>query len=187
MHRSSRRQFLTRTTQAAAVALTIKPAWGRPAADSAALAGKAVAFLRSRQQADGPWSPDRDEPGITGLVVTGLLRSKLVTPDEPVVAKGLAYLEGMVGDEGGLGKIRHSSYATCVALMAFHDANHNGRYDAAIKGSQRFLRATQFDESNGTARDNPFYGGAGYGPTPTAAPAPAAKAGHEKGDGTDCH
>ena len=49
---------------------------------------KAVGFLRPRQAADGSWSGDRKEPGITALVVTAMLRSGRVTPDDPAVAKG---------------------------------------------------------------------------------------------------
>jgi squalene-hopene/tetraprenyl-beta-curcumene cyclase len=102
---TTRRQFLGR----GAGALGILALGGRPGpsrADDApsaeALSRKAVAFLRRRQEADGSWSKDRNEPGITALVVTAMLRSGLVTrADEPVV-KGLAYLEKFVGPEGGL-------------------------------------------------------------------------------------
>ncbi len=60
---------------------------------TSSMVDKAVAFLRGRQDRDGVWSKDRKEPGITALVVTALLRSGRVTADDPVVTKGLAYLQ----------------------------------------------------------------------------------------------
>ena len=75
------------------------PAGEEPGA--AELAGKAVAFLKPRQGRDGSWSGDR-EPGITALVVTAMLRSGRITPDDPAIGKGLAFLEQYVGPKGGL-------------------------------------------------------------------------------------
>ena len=47
--------------------------------------------------------------------------------------------------------------------MAFQQANVNGRYDRTIKAGQDFLKTKQWDEAEGKARDDAFYGGAGYG------------------------
>ncbi len=127
------------------------------------LIDKAAAFLRQRQAEDGSWSGDRKEPGITALVVTALLRAKRVTPGEPTVTKALAYLEKFLGPQGGLSEAAHSTYSTSIALMAFHEANKDGRYDKVIQGGQKFLEKTQWDESEGKGRDSDFYGGAGYG------------------------
>jgi squalene-hopene/tetraprenyl-beta-curcumene cyclase len=134
----------------------------KPAAGD--LERKAVAFLRGRQDRDsGAWSIDRKEPGITALVVTALLRSGLVTPAEPVAARGLDYLEQFVDPKGGLAGASHANYATAIGLMAFQQANKNGRYDALIKGGQDFLKTMQWDEAENRDRNSDFYGGAGYG------------------------
>ena len=130
-----------------------------PTADE--LTARAVAFLRPRQGADGSWSAERG-PGITGIVVTALLRSKRVTPSDPAITKGLAYLEGFIKPNGGA-EGPQSNYVTSIALMAFHEANVKGRYDAQIKAGQAFLKGLQWDESEGKNPDDPFYGGAGYG------------------------
>ena len=162
----TRRTFLEQVAGAMALSALAPRAFAGPnAADtsSGTLIDRAVDFLRPRQEADGSWSPNRKEPGITALVVTALLRSKRVTPGEPVVAKGLAYLEGFVDPNGGLAGAAHPNYSTAIALMAFREANIGGRYDAIIKGSQGFLTAKQWDEAEGKGRDNAFYGGAGYG------------------------
>ena len=88
MSSETRRTFLGRGVAAMGLA-----AWaGRPAAaaatDPAELMDKAVIFLRPRQGRDGSWSGDRREPGITALVVTAMLRSGRVTPDDPAVDHG---------------------------------------------------------------------------------------------------
>ena len=148
-----------------ALGLALRSRTGKAAdeGDAAAMIGKAVGFLRSRQAEDGSWSADRKEPGITALVITALLRTGRVTPEEPVVTKGLAYLEQFVGSKGGLSEAPHSVYSTSVALMAYKEANRGGRYDKLIKGSQDFLKGTQIDEGEGKTRDDPSYGGLGYG------------------------
>lgn len=132
-------------------------------ANPSTMVDKAVAFLRGRQDRDGVWSKDRKEPGITALVVTALLRSGRVTADDPVVTKGLVYLQQFVGPKGGLSEAPHSVYSTSVAIMAYKEANRGGRYDAIIKGSQDFLKGTQVDEGEGKSRDDSSYGGLGYG------------------------
>ncbi|WP_165075861.1 prenyltransferase/squalene oxidase repeat-containing protein [Paludisphaera rhizosphaerae] len=123
---------------------------------------KAVAFLRARQEADGSWSGSR-EPGITALVVAALLRSKLVGPEDPAIVKALGFLEKYLDEKGSPSKAPHSVYTTSVALMAFHEANVGGKYDHVVKGSQQFLRDSQYDESEGKDRTDPYYGGLGYG------------------------
>jgi squalene-hopene/tetraprenyl-beta-curcumene cyclase len=126
------------------------------------LTDRGVAFLRPRQDAKGGWSTQR-EPGITALVVTALLRSGRVVPGDPHIARALAYLEGFIGPKGGLSEAPHANYATSIALLAFREANVNGRYQRVIASGQGFLKTMQWDESEGKTRDDSFYGGAGYG------------------------
>jgi squalene-hopene/tetraprenyl-beta-curcumene cyclase len=131
-------------------------------AEATRLIERGIAFLRPRQDAKGGWSTER-EPGITALVVTALLRSGQVTPGDPAVTRGLTYLEGFIGPHGGLSEAPHANYTTAIALVAFQEANRNGRYDRTIKACQNFLKTMQWDESEGKTRDDAFYGGAGYG------------------------
>jgi squalene-hopene/tetraprenyl-beta-curcumene cyclase len=132
------------------------------AASVDAMIDRALAFLRPRQDAKGGWSTQR-EPGITALVVTAMLRSGRVAPGDPMAAKALRYLEGFIGPKGGLSEAPHANYTTSIALIAFQQANVNGRYDRVIKAGQDFLKSMQWDESEGKSRDDSFYGGAGYG------------------------
>ncbi len=165
MSHLNRRAFCDRGMRAAALIGLASYTSRTLAADTdpTVLEEKAVGFLRPRQSADGIWSADRKEPGITALVVTALLRSKRVTLGDPAIVKGLGYLEGFVDPKGGLAKAPHSVYSTSVALMAFQEANKQGRYDSLIKGAQEFLKVNQTDEGEGKTSADPAYGGSNYG------------------------
>ena len=165
-HRMNRRRFLGVTgVSLGTLAIVARPSMALGAdgpATADELSAKAASFLKSRQKADGSWSSEKG-PGITGLVVTALLRSKKATPSEPIVAKGLAYLEGFISPKGGLAEGPNANYVTSIALMAFKEANVGGKYDAQIKAGQAYLKNLQWDEGENKGQDDPFYGGAGYG------------------------
>jgi squalene-hopene/tetraprenyl-beta-curcumene cyclase len=173
---STRREFLGQTAPAVGLlAWTAHQSALASAADDAGksapytetarkLTERGIAFLRPRQDAKGGWSTQR-EPGITALVVTALLRSGQVAPGEPVVTKALSYLESFIGPKGGLSEAPHANYSTSIAIVAFKEANVNGRYQSIIKAGRDFLKTMQWDESEGKSRDDAFYGGAGYGGT----------------------
>ena len=164
---TSRRVFLGQLAAGTSAASLLAPrllaaSWSAdPTIDS--MIARAVTFLKSRQEADGSWSPNRKEPGITALVVTGLLRSKQTTPSEPAIIKALGYLENYIDPTGGMPQAAHANYSTAIALMAFKEANVGGRYDAIIRGSQDFIKSKQWDEGEDKNPADPFYGGAGYG------------------------
>src|SRR5271166_6004520 len=139
--------------------------WGQTASavpSIGSMIDRAIRFLRPRQDAKGGWSTQR-EPGITVLVVTALLRSGQVPPGDPMVTRAFKYLEGFIGAKGGLSEAPHANYSTSIALVAFQQANVNGRYDRIIKAGQRFLQTMQWDESEGKSASDAFFGGAGYG------------------------
>ncbi|MFI5454028.1 MAG: prenyltransferase/squalene oxidase repeat-containing protein [Isosphaerales bacterium] len=174
---TSRRRFLGHGMRSLGLLACVggRPSWAFGADDAAKSAGssgesartlteRGVAFLRPRQDARGGWSTER-EPGITALLVTALLRSGQVPPGDPIVTKALGYLEGFIGPKGGLSEAPHANYTTSIAIVAFREANVNGRYDRPIKAGQDFLKRMQWDEGEGKTRDDAFYGGAGYGGT----------------------
>jgi squalene-hopene/tetraprenyl-beta-curcumene cyclase len=127
-----------------------------------AVVDKAVGFLGKRQAADGSFSGKVRGlgPGVSALVVASLLRNG-VSPDDPLVAKTLAYLEGKVQKDGGIYDQALANYVTSVALMAFAEANTNGKYDTLLKKGTAFLKRLQYDDSRGDDKD-PRYGGVGY-------------------------
>jgi squalene-hopene/tetraprenyl-beta-curcumene cyclase len=134
------------------------------------MVSKAVEYLSKHQSPDGAFTPQAGV-GITALVATGLLRNGR-SPDDPLVARSLKFLEGAVQPDGGIyaPKLGYRNYETCIALTCFVTANTDKRYDKIIKNAEKYLKATQWTEAkneNDPAREldksDPFYGGAGYG------------------------
>ena len=116
---------------------------------------KAVGFLKSSQGKDGEFSSKIAGPGITAIAVAALVRNG-VSPQESVVAKGLKYLESQTKDDGGVYSKALANYTTAVAVMAFKEANTNGKYDDVIKRGSVFIKNIQHVE------DGLNQGGFGY-------------------------
>jgi squalene-hopene/tetraprenyl-beta-curcumene cyclase len=131
-----------------------------------AVAGKAIDFLKSSQETNGGWSTSKS-PGITGVALTGLLRSGKVSVKDPVAEKALKYIEGLVNVKakhiaGQDPKVQLQNYVTSINVMALAAANKADKYSAIIGDAVEFLKKLQWDEGEGKNPDNDFYGGAGY-------------------------
>ncbi len=125
---------------------------------------RAIDFLQNKAQApDGSYAA-ANGPGVTAVVTAALLRHGR-TPNDPLVAKSLKYLEGFVQADGGvsLKSSMYRNYETSLALMCFAEANRDGRYDRLVRGAEKFLKANQWTEAQGQDKSSPAYGGAGYG------------------------
>jgi squalene-hopene/tetraprenyl-beta-curcumene cyclase len=136
------------------------PGPSRAAADNKdvdAVRKRAVAYLRSRQAKDGSFSP-RFGPGVTALVVAAMVHNGYGA-DDPMVAKALAYLEKRVKKDGGIYDKRLANYTTSVAMMAFKEANKDGKYDAILKNAAAFLKGLQ---NRDPAGKDLKLGGVGY-------------------------
>src|SRR5437016_5347889 len=59
-----------------------------------AVVGKAIQYARSAQEANGGWSTAKS-PGVTGVLLTGLLRSGKVTSKDPIAERALKYIENL--------------------------------------------------------------------------------------------
>jgi hypothetical protein len=120
-------------------------------------------FLRTTGQAeDGTFSAQAG-PGLTALVLTAALRNG-ATIDDPMIAKGLAALEGFVKPDGGIyGNGRLRNYETCVAIMCFAEANKDGRYKELLDNAEKFVRGLQIGADGSIDAASPTYGGVGYG------------------------
>ena len=149
---------------AAAVGLTAfapaaDPATAPAPAELKAVLDKAYDSLKAKQNPDGSFAPKLGGPGITALTAAALLKAGR-GPDDPVVAKALKYLEGRVKADGGVYDQRLANYTTCLAIVAFQDANATGRYDKVIENATRFVRSLQYGD--GTDPTDIKYGGTGY-------------------------
>jgi squalene-hopene/tetraprenyl-beta-curcumene cyclase len=127
---------------------------------------KAVAFLKAHQDPNGSWSKDRS-PGVTGVALTGMLRTGRVSPDDPAAAKALAYIESLINEKAGHiagadPKPQLLNYVTSINVMALQAANRPDKYRKVVGDAAAFLKKLQFDEGEGKDPKDPYYGGAGY-------------------------
>jgi len=126
--------------------------------------GRAIAYLREAQAEDGSFSHHAG-PGVTALATTALLRHGR-TPNDPLVAKALAYLVRHRHDDGGIYQqgTHYRNYETCLAILCFSEANRNtSRYDDLLRDAERFVKEIQWEEGEGHAPSSTSYGGSGYG------------------------
>ena len=126
--------------------------------------GRAIEYLRARGRApDGSYS-GQTSPAITALVTTALLRHGR-TPEDPLVAESLNYLEQFVQDDGGIYQpgTLYRNYETSVAMVCLAEANRDGRYRDVLNRADRFVKGIQWDEDEGHDESSNSFGGAGYG------------------------
>jgi squalene-hopene/tetraprenyl-beta-curcumene cyclase len=126
---------------------------------------RAVAYLKSHQAEDGSWG-GKQSIGITGIVLTGMLKTGKVGPRDPSVERGLKYVEALINPKAGhiAGKdpqVQLKNYVTCVNVLALTSADRDS-YKAVVADAAAFLRKLQWDEGEGKQPGDDFYGGAGY-------------------------
>ena len=129
----------------------------------APLVERAAQFLATSQSEDGSYSSHLGT-GITSLVATGLMHTGR-TPQDPLVAQPLAYLEQQVRKGGGIYQLgsRYRNYETCLAILCFGAANRDGKYDELLSNAEAFVKDLQWDGGEGHDESSTSYGGAGYG------------------------
>lgn len=122
---------------------------------------KGLTFLADKGQAENGTFTERAGAGITALAVTAAIRNGQ-SVDDPMVAKGLKALEGFVKPDGGIyGGGRLKNYETCVATVAFAEANQTGKYNQILANAKKFLTGIQIGQKP-RDKDDPWYGGVGY-------------------------
>jgi squalene-hopene/tetraprenyl-beta-curcumene cyclase len=124
---------------------------------------KAINYLKTSQAEGGHWTSP-ESPGVSGLVVYSLLASGVPASD-PVVDKGLKHLASFTQPDGGIysPKSHHGNYETAITLLAFNEANKDGKYTDAIAKAEKYLRKLQWDDTESTDASDVKFGGAGYG------------------------
>lgn len=124
---------------------------------------RAADFLAKAQEEDGSFS-SKAGTGVTAIVTAALLRSGRTT-DDPVVAKALKFLEAHIHPDGGVyhDGSTHKNYETCLAIMAFNEANADKKYSERLANAEKFIKKQQWDDDEGKSADDWYFGGAGYG------------------------
>jgi squalene-hopene/tetraprenyl-beta-curcumene cyclase len=124
---------------------------------------KGVDFLTKQQAEDGSFNA-QPVAAVTALCATALMRNGR-TPEDPVVAKSLKFIEQFVQPDGGIygpdSQVRN--YETCLAMVCLKEANKAGRYDKILADADKFVRDKQWDDSESIDQSDLRWGGAGYG------------------------
>jgi squalene-hopene/tetraprenyl-beta-curcumene cyclase len=167
--RTWKKAFAVIATAGLAAVWSIMSAAGQPANSAHEwnrVVDKAYKYLKGSQAPDGSWSAEKS-PGVTGVVVTGLLGTGKFSQDDPVLTSALGYVESLVNPKAGHiagkdPKPQLQNYVTSVNVMALSAANRSGRYKKVIGDAAEFLKRLQWDEDEGKSPSDSFYGGAGY-------------------------
>ncbi len=134
---------------------------------------RAIGYLRTQQDLEsGGWSIAEGRPsfpGITAMVINGMLMEASIDEYDETVARALDYLLAMKQDDGGIYDRILPNYNTALTLSAFSKVTRPEAV-AAIGPAQKFLESLQWgnpasvDANGGVVGEaNEFYGGAGYG------------------------
>jgi squalene-hopene/tetraprenyl-beta-curcumene cyclase len=126
---------------------------------------KAIALLKARQAADGSWG-GQQAPGVTGVVLTGLLKTGKVSPKDPMAQKALKYIESLINTKEGhiAGKDANPhlvNYITSINVLALTSADRDS-YKAVVADAGKYLRKLQWDDGRDKKAGDDFYGGFGY-------------------------
>ncbi len=146
--------------------LPATPAQPAPVDQWKATVAKATDYVKKSQSEDGSWGAKPQNRGMTGVIVTGLLRTGTSPDDEPA-AKAIKFIESLINEKEGhiAGKENavQVNYATSINVMALAAANKGDKYKAVIGNAANYLRSYQWDEDTGNKKkDSDYYGGAGY-------------------------
>lgn len=157
------RKLICLSVSLVAMAMFATPSRG--ADDYTTVADKAIAFLEKAQNEDGSWGNDKNKRGVSGIVLTGLLKSGRVKNDSPTVKKALKYIESLVNEKGHLAgpeaAVQLQNYVTSVNIVALQTADPD-KYKTTIEKAVAFLKKLQWDDEEGKKADDDFFGGAGY-------------------------
>ncbi len=142
------------------------------------MAQKAIAWLRSQQDAGtGGWSIREGAPvfpAISGLVLTGMLMEPGLTGDDNTVQAGIKFILNNQQTDGGIYDKLLPSYNTAICLSALTKVQSPPQVASARQRAINFLKTIQYGEgafaheglgeaAEPVTKDDPYYGGWGYG------------------------
>lgn len=135
------------------------------------IAQRAIEYLRTQQDSEtGGWAvqPNAPQlPGISAIVLQGMLMQPNLDATDRTIATGLDYLLKHQHDDGSIHVGILPSYNTALCVSALVSAREE-RFTEAARAGAAFLKGTQWagqKDIHGNIVDetHPFYGGMGYG------------------------
>ncbi len=128
------------------------------------LTRRGARYLLAAQEKDGGWA-SQTGPGVSCLVLKALIQEPTVGPAHPAVERGVRFVLRFQRDDGGVysaeGLLKNYETSVTLSMLA---ALGSEKYQPQIAKAQRFLKDLQWDEGEQKSIDDPWYGGAGYGP-----------------------
>ena len=135
------------------------------------LVNKAFSFLKAQQQPDGSWQRAGEPPAVTALVLKSFMGDPRYDADEAFLEKGFDKLLSNQKPDGGIYNDMLANYNTAIAISALA-ASKEGEYQPQLQKALAYLRKLQWTdtidkapgmESKSVGKDDPRYGGFGYG------------------------
>jgi squalene-hopene/tetraprenyl-beta-curcumene cyclase len=136
---------------------------------------KGIAYLAQAQHASGGWMTDArttptdqpDSPSPIAVAVTALAVKAMVQHDPDWIdteagARALRFIASAKRDDGSFEAGALSNYVTAAVVMALASVPDDDVYDLKIEAVQ-WLKANQWDQSEGLDGRQDWFGGAGYG------------------------
>jgi len=113
---------------------------------------------------DGKWGFDgRADPGITAMVCAALATHPGLSPEHnKTLEQALDWLVSLQKPDGSIHAGSLANYVTSVAIMALSRPQRPADR-VVVERARAFLVALQSDEGEGYGKDDPYYGGVGYG------------------------
>jgi squalene-hopene/tetraprenyl-beta-curcumene cyclase len=137
---------------------------------------RAVNYFTDNQNEDGSWC---GHPAITGLVCMALYNShSKLNPQirRDAVEKGRQYIIKFIQKDGSIWMAgmenEYPNYTTAICISTLAIIN-NPSDEQILRNGRKFLIDSQLDEDNKenpTSKDNPSYGGIGYGKSGSGTP-----------------
>ncbi len=132
-----------------------------------AVIAKAIDYLKSKQEADGSWTP-RSGPAVTAMVVSAMLDQPGVSSDDPAIAKAIKYVLSKQQKDGSIHDGILENYNTSICLSMLSKLGRTPEVKAAIDNARDYLKRTQWRGAVGpdgkpTDASHSYFGGFGYG------------------------
>jgi squalene-hopene/tetraprenyl-beta-curcumene cyclase len=99
---------------------------------------------------------------VTALAVKALVQSSSNAIETPAVRNGLRFILDSAGADGEFGEGAMTNYVTATVVSALSDVDEFAGSER-LQAGVRWLQRAQWDDGEGVANGQDWYGGAGYG------------------------
>lgn len=129
-------------------------------------------YLLANQDESGAWaahlkaspSDDPNKPSPISVAITALAIKSIiqVQAQDDALNKAITYLKSAQNDNGSFEGGSLTNYVTSLVIMALSSSDKND-FQGEIADATRWLKTTQWDQSEGLSANQDWFGGAGYG------------------------